>query len=82
MINSEKAVDILELQLNNIEFAGHQLAIATHQCGHKLIGVETKVAAAILHINDAANIVNELIRKVEDGYDDEQRLYNHTRADR
>lgn len=70
MINSERAVEILEIQLNNIEFAGHQLAIATHQCEHKLIGAETKVSEAILHINDAANIVNELIKKVEDDYDE------------
>lgn len=68
--NGMKADEILELQLNNIEFAGHQLAIATHKCEHKLIGAETKVAAAILHINDAANIVNELIKKVEDEYDE------------
>lgn len=71
MINSERAVEILEIQLNNIEFAGHQLAIATYECKHKLIGEEKKVAAAILHINDAANIVNELIKKVEGEYDDE-----------
>jgi hypothetical protein len=70
MINSERAVEILEFQLNNIELAGHQLAIATRQCKHKLIGAETKVAAAILHINDAADIVNELIKKVEDEYDE------------
>ena len=71
MINSDKAVEILKIQLNNIEFAGHQLAIATHECKHKLIGEEKKVVAAILHINDVANIVNELIKKVEDEYDDE-----------
>lgn len=71
MIDGEMAVDILECQLKNIEFTGHQLAIATRQCEHKLIGAETKVAAAILHINDAADIVNELIKKVEDEYDDE-----------
>lgn len=71
MSDSERAVEILELQLNNIEFAGHQLAIATHECKHKLIGEEKKVAAAILNINDAANIVNELIKKVEGKYDDE-----------
>lgn len=71
MINSEMAVEILEIQLKNIEFAGHQLAIATHECEHKLIGEEKKVAAAILHINNAANIVHELIKKVDDEYDDE-----------
>ena len=71
MSNSERAVEILKLQLNNIEFAGHQLAIATYECKHKLIGEEKKVVAAILHINDAANIVNELIKKVEGEYDDE-----------
>lgn len=42
MINSEMAVEILEIQLKNIEFAGHQLAIATHECEHKLIGEEKK----------------------------------------
>lgn len=67
MSDSERAVEILELQLNNIEFAGHQLAIATHECKHKLIGEEKKVAAAILHINDAANSVRDLIARIERG---------------
>nr|DAN49357.1 MAG TPA: hypothetical protein [Caudoviricetes sp.] len=71
MSDGEKAIEALELQLGNIEHARRELTIATHRYKHKLIGAEKKIAAAILHIDDAADIVNELTKKVEDEYDDE-----------
>lgn len=65
MSSSENAIHELRRQLKNIEYAGGQLASATDQYKDKLIGVEMKAVEAILYINDAANIVSELVDKIE-----------------
>lgn len=65
MSSSENAIHELRYQLKNIEYIGSELASAFNQYENKLIGAETKVVAAISHMNDAANIVSELIDKIE-----------------
>ena len=65
MSKSDKVINELLIQLRNIEYAGHGLAETTNQYRHKLIGEETKITAALLHLNDAANSVRDLIDKIE-----------------
>lgn len=65
MNSDENAIHELKYQLKQIEYVGIQLANATNQYGYKLVGEEIKIAAALLHMNDVANIVSELIDKIE-----------------
>lgn len=67
MNSDENALHELRYQLKSIEYVGSQLANATDQYGYKLVGEETKIAAALLHINDAANSVRDLIARIERG---------------
>ena len=65
MNSDENALYELIYQLKNIEYVGSQLANATDQYGYKLVDEETKIAAALLHINDIANSVRDLIARIE-----------------
>lgn len=65
MSNSENAIHELRYQLKNIEYIGSELASVFNQYEDKLIGAETKVVAAISHMNDAANIISEIVDKIE-----------------
>ena len=65
MSKHDKVVDELQQQLRNIERTANGLAEATDQHGDKLVDTETKIAAALLHINDAANSVRDLIARME-----------------
>lgn len=65
MNSDENALHELRCQLKSIEYVGSQLANATDQYGYKLVDEETKIAAALLHINDAANSVRDLIARIE-----------------
>ena len=71
MSGRDKMIGELLIKLSNIEYAGHELSEVTNQHGDKLVDTETKIAAALLHINDAANSVRDLIKKIEDEQDDE-----------
>nr|DAI23982.1 MAG TPA: hypothetical protein [Caudoviricetes sp.] len=65
MSDRDKMIGELRIKLSNIEYAGHELSEVTNQHGDNLVYTETKIAAALLHINDAANSVRDLIAKIE-----------------
>ncbi len=65
MSDKEKMIGKLRIKLSNIEYAGYELSEVTDQHGDKLVDTKTKIAAALLHINDAANSVRDLIARIE-----------------
>ena len=71
MSDREKMIGELRVKLSNIEYAGHELSEATDQHGDKLVDTEMKIFVALIYINNAANSVRDLIKKIEDEQDDE-----------
>ena len=65
MSDKEKMISELWIKLSNIEYVGHELSEVADQHGDKLVDTEMKIFAALLHINDAANSVRDLIARIE-----------------
>nr|DAR94313.1 MAG TPA: hypothetical protein [Caudoviricetes sp.] len=71
MSDREKMIGELRIKLSTIEYAGHELSEVTDQHGDKLADTEMKIFVALIYINNAANSVRDLIKKIEDEQDDE-----------
>nr|DAN49927.1 MAG TPA: hypothetical protein [Caudoviricetes sp.] len=71
MSDRDKMIGKLRIKLSNIEYAGHELSDVTDQHGDKLVDTEMKIFVALIYINNAANSVRDLIKKIEDEQDDE-----------
>lgn len=65
MSDRDKMIGELLIKLSNIEYAEHGLSEVTDQYGDKLVDTETEIATALLHMNDAANSVRDLIARIE-----------------
>ena len=71
MSDKEKMIGKLRIKLSNIEHAGNELSEVTDQHGDKLVDTEMKIFVALIYINNAANSVRDLIKKIEGEQDDE-----------
>lgn len=71
MSDRDKIIGELRIKLSNIEYAGHELSEVTDQHGDKLVDTEMKIFVARIYLNNAANSVRDLIKRIEDEQDDE-----------